>query len=96
MNGNPVAPAPTLPSTQGQDSDSVGFFQEDNGNYSSMRLMSMVALIAAVMFGTLTIFGAGGPNNAGNGIYITSAFLIAAFAPKAVQKFAEQKMGGNK
>ena len=66
----------------------AGFFQEDNGNQSSMRLMSFVALIAAIIFGLLTVLGAGG-GASGNGIYITSGFLLAAFAPKAVQKFAE-------
>ena len=67
----------------------VGFFQEDNGNKSSMRLMSIVALIASIVFGVLTVLGAGGANGQ-NGIYITFGFLLAAFAPKAVQKFAEK------
>lgn len=85
---------------QAQDSKAAGFFQEDNGNNSSMRLMSMVALIAAIIFGSLTILlGYRDANNAANtnGIYITFGFLISAFAPKAVQKFAEQqvqKIGG--
>ncbi len=49
-----------------------------------MRLMGFTALIAAIIFGALTILGAGkGPE----GIYITIGFLIAAFAPKAHQKF---------
>ncbi|GAG75043.1 unnamed protein product [marine sediment metagenome] len=30
----------------------------------------------------------------GNGLYVTLMFLVAAFAPKAVQKFAEMKIGG--
>ena len=30
--------------------------------------------------------------NASNGIYITFGFLLAAFAPKALQKFAETKV----
>jgi hypothetical protein len=94
MNGNTAAPASASTTAQEQDSEAPGFFQEDNGNYSSMRLMSMVALIAAIVFGFLTILGPGGSNNAANtnGIYITFGFLISAFAPKAVQKFAEQKI----
>jgi hypothetical protein len=98
MNGNTVTPASASTPTQGQGSGGVGYFQEDNGNYSSMRLMSMVALIAAILFGLLTVLGVGGSTNAGNGIYITFGFLVSAFAPKAVQKFAEQKvpLGGDK
>ena len=66
------------------------FFEEDNGNVSSIRLMSFIALIAAIIFGFLTILLKDG--NATNGIYITFGFLLAAFAPKALQKFAETKV----
>ncbi len=62
----------------------VGFFDEDNGNKSPMRLMSFTALIAAIIFGALTTLGVGGGQE---GIYITFGFLLAAFAPKAHQKF---------
>ena len=65
-------------------------FEEDNGNISSIRLMSFVALIAAIIFGFLTILIK--DVNANNGIYITFGFLLAAFAPKALQKFAETKI----
>ncbi|TDI74369.1 MAG: hypothetical protein E2O82_04095 [Betaproteobacteria bacterium] len=63
------------------------FFQEDNGNLSSMRLMCFISLIASVLFGVLTIY-------TGNqdGIIITFGFLLGCFAPKAVQKFTEQKV----
>ena len=74
----------------------VGFFQEENGSNSSMRLMCFLALIAATMFGVLTIhLNSNGNSDGGNGLYITFGFLIAAFAPKAVQKFAEQKLPKN-
>ncbi len=64
---------------------------DDNGNISSMRIMSFMALIAAIVFGALTInMGAG----TDQGVYITFGFLLAAFAPKALQKFAEIKIGG--
>ncbi len=65
-------------------------FEEDNGNVSSIRLMSFTALIAAIIFGFLTILVK--DVNASNGIYITFGFLLAAFAPKALQKFAETKV----
>ncbi|MGK7961616.1 hypothetical protein [Crocosphaera sp.] len=95
----------------------VGFFKEDNGNFSSMRLMSFVALIAAIFFGGLTLsyatqktqtveVGQEGqttkieqteqvvnPETAvQTGFFITTCFVLAAFCPKALQKFAEQKL----
>ncbi|NEO86160.1 MAG: hypothetical protein F6J87_18170 [Spirulina sp. SIO3F2] len=70
----------------------AGFFEEDNGTKSSMRLMSFVALIASIVFGALTITNSGGKDSQSTGIYITFGFLLSAFAPKAVQKFAEEKI----
>jgi len=62
----------------------VGFFEESPGVKSSIRLMSFFSLFAAIVFGILTI------NTPGeNGLFITFGFLLGAFAPKAVQKFAE-------
>ena len=67
----------------------AGFFEEDNGKKSSMRLMSFTALLASILFGLLTLsFAGAGPD----GVYITFGFLLAAFAPKTLQKFAEQKV----
>lgn len=66
--------------------ENSGFFQEDNGAYSSMRLMCFVSPIS---FGLLTILL---KDESSDGIYITFGFLISAFAPKAGQKFAEQKI----
>ena len=67
----------------------VGFLQEDNGNNSSMRLMSLIALLSAIVFGGLTMVN---PNTKEVGINLTFSFLVAAFAPKAVQKFAENRL----
>ena len=33
----------------------VGFMKEDNGNFSSMRLMSLIGLISALAFGVITL-----------------------------------------
>lgn len=63
------------------------FFQEDNGNLSSMRLMCFIALISSILFGVLTIY-----TQNQDGIIVTFGFLLGAFAPKALQKFAEQKV----
>jgi hypothetical protein len=77
----------------------AGFFEESDGTRSSMRLMCFTALIAAVVFGLLSVLAAigliGAGTSAGIGgevVTITFGFLVAAFAPKTVQKFAEQKM----
>ncbi len=65
----------------------VGFFKEDNGNYSSVRLMSFIGLIAAIVFGGYTI----SHQNVNRGADITFSFLAMASGSKVVQKFAEQK-----
>jgi hypothetical protein len=73
----------------------VGFLQDDQGHQSSMRLMSLIALLTAVVFGALSVLAAieviGNGSGGADAITITFGFLVAAFAPKAVQKFAEQK-----
>ncbi|MCP4659910.1 MAG: DUF418 domain-containing protein [bacterium] len=76
---------------QGNETQEVksGFFEEDNGNRSAIRLMSFGALVSAVIFGILTILIANVDTQ--SGILITFGFLLAAFAPKAFQKFAETK-----
>jgi hypothetical protein len=67
---------------------STGFFTDDGGKSSSIRLMSFISLIAAIVFAGLTITL---KDSKSEGIYLTVSFLTAAFAPKAVQKFAEQQ-----
>ena len=69
--------------------NSVGFMQEKNGYSSSMRLMSLIALISAIIFGGITLAK---PEVKDVGINLTFSFLVAAFTPKAVQKFAETKV----
>ncbi len=57
-----------------------------------MRLMSFIALFAAIGFGVVTIDRSSQNKDNNTGIYITFSFLLAAFAPKALQKFAEEKL----
>ncbi len=76
--------------TKPQITEKHGFLEDDQGHPSSMRLMSAVALIASIVFGLLTILHPVASKGI-NGLYITIAFLLAAFAPKALQKFAEAK-----
>ena len=65
------------------------FLQEENHDYSSVRLMSFVALLASIVFGGMTLTL---NDSESEGIYITFGFLLSAFAPKVVQKFAEEKI----
>lgn len=65
----------------------IGFLEEDNGHKSTMRAMCFTSLIAAIIFGGLTIY----LQDKGSGLYITTMFLIGAFAPKYLQKFVESK-----
>ena len=76
--------------TNDQPTQKTGYLENDQGNPSSMRLMSMIALFASIAFALITILHSAATQNL-NGLYITIAFLLAAFAPKALQKFAESK-----
>jgi hypothetical protein len=76
--------------TKPQITEKPGFLEDDQSNPSSMRLMSVIALIASIVFGLLTTLHPVASKGI-NGLYITIAFLLAAFAPKALQKFAEAK-----
>jgi hypothetical protein len=48
--------------------------------------MCFLSFCAAALFGFLTV----PQGNEGAGVEITLMFLVGAFAPKAVQKFAEK------
>ena len=64
------------------------YLTDNQGNPSSMRLMSMLALAVAGLLAFIEVLGWG----AGTGkTELVLYFLVAAFAPKAVQKFAETK-----
>jgi hypothetical protein len=75
----------TQPNSSEHGKKLAEILQGNNGKYSTMRAMSFIALIAAIVFGAITI-----TNNDPDGTEITIAFLVAAFAPKAVQRFAER------
>lgn len=79
-----------VPLPNSQPCPDVGYLDDNQGNPSSMRLMSVVALFASIVFGLISLLHATASQNE-NGLWITTAFLIAAFAPKALQKFAEAK-----
>ena len=64
------------------------FLTDDDGNPSSMRLMSMLALLVAAGLACVEVFGWGSGDSKTE---LVLYFLVAAFAPKAVQKFAERR-----
>jgi len=65
--------------------EKTGFLEESPNAKSSMRLMCFLSLIAALVFGYMELKAkVPFPN-------LTTMFLVSAFAPKAVQKFAESK-----
>lgn len=68
-------------------SNNKRFLSDDQGNPSSMRLMSMLALIVAAALAFVEAFGWGANESKTE---LVLYFLVAAFAPKAVQKFAEK------
>ena len=54
---------------------------DDNGHYSSIRLMSVIALVIA-SYATSKI--------SNPGVDVISAWLVAAFCPKVLQKIVEK------
>ena len=67
----------------------VRYFTDSKGNPSIMRVNCHFALWMSFLSGGVTLYV-----NHLNGVWITAMFLVGAFAPKAVQKFAEMKIGG--
>lgn len=67
------------------------YMKDESGKPSSMRLMSMVSLLVAAGLAVIEVFEWG---SAESKTELVLYFLIAAFAPKAVQKFAEDRAGG--
>lgn len=68
-----------------------GFLEEEPGRKSSMRAMSFISLLSSIMFGLITLLYTSGEAQQ-SGVFITFGFLLGAFAPKALQKFAESKV----
>jgi len=60
---------------------------DDDGNPSTMRVMSWCSFVVCILTAVLIFFKP--PADPFTGLYIFSAFLICAFFPKALQKFAE-------
>jgi hypothetical protein len=69
----------------------AGFLQEDNGSNSATRLMCFTSLINAMGLSWYYVYkGTAAPADT---LIIIFLFVIGAFAPKLIQKFAENKLG---
>ena len=62
------------------------WFMDKNGNPSSVRLMSLGALLIAIALAAIEVHGWGSGEGKNE---LVLYFLAAAFVPKAIQKFAE-------
>lgn len=69
-----------------EEEKKVSFLTDDEGNLSSMRMMSFIALLAAIGLAAAPFIG----SSEGDPMHVFY-FLLAAFAPKALQKIAEKK-----
>lgn len=67
----------------------MAYMNDPQGNPSSMRLMSMLSLLCAIAIAGVEVMGWGAQG--GDRSELVLYFLIGAFAPKAVQKFAETR-----
>ncbi|MCY4384883.1 MAG: hypothetical protein OXE44_17255 [Nitrospinae bacterium] len=65
-----------------------GWFTDNNGNPSSVRLMSLGALLIAIALAVIEVHGWGSAEGKNE---LVLYFLAAAFVPKSIQKFAEHK-----
>ena len=72
------------------DEKPIGFLEEDANTKSSMRLMCFISLIVAIVFGLITLLNK--TTDGQTGLLMTMGFLLGAFAPKALQKFMEEKL----
>ena len=70
------------------DENRKGWFTDNNGNPSSVRLMSLGALLMAIVLATIEVNGWGSSEGKNE---LVLYFLAAAFVPKSIQKFAESK-----
>ena len=59
----------------------IAMISDDNGHYSSIRLMSVIALVIA-SYATSKI--------SNPGVDVISVWLVAAFCPKVLQKIVEK------
>ena len=64
----------------------IGVMTDDEGNPSSMRWMSVGCVVFTIIFGCWTMYA----GKTEPGLNLVLIFLVAGFAPKTFQKFAEK------
>ena len=64
----------------------IGFFSDNNGNLSSVRLFSFLSLLFSFLLASYATYANAIPVS----FPLILSYLTAAFAPKVVQKFAEE------
>ncbi|RPI88707.1 MAG: hypothetical protein EHM41_00090 [Chloroflexi bacterium] len=64
----------------------TGYMEEAPGVKSFLRMASFTCLLQALIFSWYILIRG---DTSGNGMYLTVMFMLAAFAPKVIQKFAE-------
>ena len=69
-----------------QSTKTIGFLEEGYKQKSAMRLMCFISLMASLCFAFISIFKS---DTKEVSLQLSYTFLVAAFAPKAIQKFAE-------
>jgi hypothetical protein len=66
--------------------EKTGLLESEPGNFSSMRVGFILALINAIGISWYILLKG---DQSGNGMYLVLIFLVAAFGGKGLQSFAE-------
>lgn len=67
------------------------YMQDDNGNKSSIRLISIISLVASILICLLSIYLEAVGKNSTMCYYFAAIFLINSTCPKVIQKYIEMR-----
>lgn len=88
LNGSSVQSSIALAKEEASREGGKKYLTDDKGNKSLMRLMSFIALISAMLISAVILIL---DMISLHSVSLVSLFIFGAFAPKALQKFAETK-----